>query len=114
MEPALACVAAVHSPSTGIIDSHALMLALQGDLENAGGLVAFNAAVEAIAFTRDGLVVRTPDGTELFARASSTRRAIYGAPRLRARPRACAPCTPSAYYAKGNYFTLSGRSPFAG
>jgi L-2-hydroxyglutarate oxidase LhgO len=40
MEPALACVAALHSPSTGIVDSHALMLALQGDLENAGGLLA--------------------------------------------------------------------------
>ena len=42
MEPHLTCVAAVHSPSTGIIDSHALMLSLQGDLENAGGMVAFN------------------------------------------------------------------------
>jgi len=42
MEPALKCVAALHSPSTGIVDSHALMLALQGDLENAGGIVALN------------------------------------------------------------------------
>lgn len=41
MEPALNCVAAIHSPSTGIVDSHALMLSLQGDLENAGGRVAF-------------------------------------------------------------------------
>ncbi len=40
LEPALTCVAAVHSPGTGIVDSHALMLALQGDLEHAGGLVA--------------------------------------------------------------------------
>ena len=39
MEPALECVAALFSPSTGIIDSHGLMLALQGDLENAGGLL---------------------------------------------------------------------------
>ena len=44
MEPHLTCVAAVHSPSTGIIDSHALMLSLQGDLENAGGMVACNTA----------------------------------------------------------------------
>ena len=45
MEPALHCVAAVHSPSTGIVDSHGLMLALQGDLENAGGMVVLNAAL---------------------------------------------------------------------
>jgi L-2-hydroxyglutarate oxidase LhgO len=40
LEPQLECVAALHSPSTGIVDSHGLMLGLQGDLENAGGLVA--------------------------------------------------------------------------
>ena len=40
LEPALECLGAVHSPSTGIVDSHGLMLALQGDLEHAGGLVA--------------------------------------------------------------------------
>src|SRR3954463_11104304 len=38
-EPALACIAAVHSPHTGIVDSHALMLALQGDLEDRGGMI---------------------------------------------------------------------------
>ena len=63
-------MAAIHSPSTGIVDSHALMLALQGDLENKGGLVAFNTPGESsLAFTRDGIVVRTADGTELLARA---------------------------------------------
>ena len=42
LEPELACVAALHSPSTGIIDSHALMLSLVADLENAGGVLALN------------------------------------------------------------------------
>ena len=42
LEPALECVAALHSPETGIVDSHGLMLALQGDLENAGGILALN------------------------------------------------------------------------
>ena len=46
LEPALACVAAVHSPGTGIVDSHALMLALQGDLENAGGVVACHSEIK--------------------------------------------------------------------
>ena len=48
MEPELSCVGAVLSPSTGIIDSHAYMLALQGDLEHAGGLVVLHAAVESV------------------------------------------------------------------
>jgi len=113
LEPALACVAAVHSPSTGIVDSHALMLALQGDLENAGGLVAFNTAVVAMAFTRDGIVVRTADGTELLA-ARVVNAAGHGAPALARKTGGLrAALVPPAYYAKGNYFTLSGRSPFS-
>ncbi len=49
MEPALACVAAFHSPETGIIDSHRYMLALQGDLEDRGGVLALNTPVERLA-----------------------------------------------------------------
>lgn len=113
MEPALTCVAAVLSPSTGIVDSHALMLALQGDLENAGGLVAFNTAVAALAFTRDGIVLRTADGTELLAQ-QVVNAAGHGAPRLAAKTAGLrAVHVPTAYFAKGNYFTLTGRSPFS-
>src|SRR5882757_7920832 len=54
MEPALNCIAALHSPETGIIDSHAYMLALQGDLENAGGMIAFNTPVERLTRTAAG------------------------------------------------------------
>jgi len=57
MEPALSCVAALHSPSTGIVDSHGLMLSLQGDFENAGGLVALNSPVASAQFTADGWLV---------------------------------------------------------
>ena len=49
LEPHLSCVAAVLSEQTGIVDSHALMLALQGDFESAGGVIAFRAPVERIA-----------------------------------------------------------------
>ena len=45
LEPALECLGAVLSPSTGILDSHALMLALQGDLEQAGGTVVCRSEV---------------------------------------------------------------------
>jgi L-2-hydroxyglutarate oxidase LhgO len=48
LEPQLACTGAVLSPSTGIIDSHGLMLALQGDLERAGGSVALSSPVERV------------------------------------------------------------------
>ena len=53
MEPELVCAAALHSPETGIIDSHRYMLALRGDLEDAGGMIAFNTRVEGIE-RRDG------------------------------------------------------------
>src|SRR5579883_2527709 len=45
MEPNLACTAALHSPVTGIVDSHAYMLALQGDAENAGAVFVFHSPV---------------------------------------------------------------------
>ena len=72
LEPALQCDAALLSPSTGIVDSHGLMLALQGDMENAGGLLALLSPVQSIG-ARQGtashpLRVTTQDGTELAAR----------------------------------------------
>ncbi len=54
LEPALACVAAMCSPETGIIDSHRYMLALQGDLEDRGGMVAFNTPIERLRPARGG------------------------------------------------------------
>ena len=71
LEPQLECVAAIHSPSTGIVDSHALMLALQGDLENAGGLVALNSGIKsAVALTdtaQGAIELIAEDGTALRA-----------------------------------------------
>src|SRR5262249_2025288 len=53
-EPALACVAAMHSPETGIIDSHRHMLALRGDLEDRGGMSAFNSPMVSLKPGRGG------------------------------------------------------------
>lgn len=112
MEPALECLAAVWSPSTGIVDSHALMLSLQGDLEHAGGLVACRAAVQSMAVVSDGIEVLTTDGLRLLActvvnatglDACALAHRIQG---LHARH------VPRAWFAKGSYFTLAGRSPF--
>eukprot|EP01034_Spumella_vulgaris_P043070 gene43070-53453_t len=67
LEPALECVAALHSPSTGIIDSHGLMLALQGDLENAGGLVVLNSPLAHARIAQAAIELIASDGTQLHA-----------------------------------------------
>jgi L-2-hydroxyglutarate oxidase LhgO len=115
MEPALSCVAAFHSAETGIIDSHRFMLALQGDLEDRGGAIAFNTPVERIA--RDGGGWRVafggaePGALTVDAVVNS---AGHGAQRLaRATEGFPAERIPKLVLAKGNYFGLVGRSPFA-
>ncbi|MES2686591.1 MAG: NAD(P)/FAD-dependent oxidoreductase [Pseudomonadota bacterium] len=113
MEPQLACVAAVYSPSTGIIDSHALMLSLQGDLENAGGMVALNSPLAHARCEPAAITLVANDGTALQARTVVNAAGLQ-APALAARFTGLnASWVPPAYYAKGNYFTLSGRSPFS-
>jgi L-2-hydroxyglutarate oxidase LhgO len=113
LEPALDCVAAVHSPSTGIVDSHGLMLALQGDLENAGGVVAFNSPLARARVTPCGIELEARDGTQLRAR-SVVNAAGVPAPTLARRFEGLDDrYVPGEYYAKGNYFTLAGRSPFS-
>ncbi len=112
LEPELACVGAVLSPSTGIIDSHAYMLALQGDLEHAGGMVVLRAAVESVQLATDGFRIRTRDGTLLLAELL-VNSAGLSAPALALCIEGLPPsCVPQAYFAKGNYFSLAARCPF--
>ncbi|MFZ3142369.1 NAD(P)/FAD-dependent oxidoreductase [Polaromonas sp.] len=112
LEPQLECVAAVHSPGTGIIDSHALMLALQGDLEDAGGLLALNSPLAHAHCASSAITLVANDGTELQAGM------VVNAAGLQAQALALrfagldARWVPPSHYAKGNYFTLAGRSPF--
>lgn len=114
LEPALECVAAVHSPSTGIVDSHGLMLALQGDLENAGGMVALHSTLDSARITSQGIELHARDGTQLRARTVVNAAGVH-APTLARRFDGLDPIhIPGEYYAKGNYFTLAGRSPFHG
>ncbi len=113
MEPQLECVAAVHSPSTGIVDSHALMLALQGDIENAGGFVVLNSPLALARCAPTAITLIAEDGTELQANAVVNAAGLQAPALARRFEGLDAVFVPPAYYAKGNYFTLSGRSPFS-
>lgn len=113
MEPALECVAALFSPSTGIVDSHALMLALQGDLEHAGGLVALNSPLALAECAQDAINLEAFDGTRLRARTVVNAAGLYAPGLARRFVGLAAERVPHARYAKGSYFTLSGKAPFS-
>ncbi|MEO5797783.1 MAG: NAD(P)/FAD-dependent oxidoreductase [Rhodoferax sp.] len=112
LEPQLECSGALLSPSTGIVDSHALMLALLGDLEHAGGNLALNSPLAHMESAQAAIILEAMDGTRLKARSVVNAAGLH-APAL---ARRCAGLdarhVPTPYFAKGNYFTLTGRAPF--
>ncbi len=113
LEPELACEAALFSPSTGIVDSHALMLSLQGDLENAGGLLVLNSTLETAEFSDSAIKLVACDGTRLQARTVVNAAGLQ-APALARHFKGLDPHhVPRAWFAKGSYFTLAGRAPFS-
>jgi L-2-hydroxyglutarate oxidase LhgO len=117
LEPALRCVGALHSPSTGIIDSHGLMLALLGDAEAAGAALALCAPVRAARADGHGLTLNVGDtagGPDTLLRARCVvNSAGHGAPALAAATQGLAARhVPVPHLAKGCYFTLPGRAPF--
>ena len=112
MEPQLECVAAIHSPSTGIVDSHALMLSLQGDIENSGGFVVLNTTVCQLNRAQAAIEIIADDGTELAANTVINAAGLH-APQVASRIKGLdAKHVPPTFWAKGNYFTLGGKSPF--
>ena len=117
LEPALRCRAALLSPGTGIVDSHGLMLALQGDLEVAGGMVALGSTFTGGQVTDDGLLVRVHSGagrpTELLAQEVINAAGLYACAVARGMLGLDPDRVPRARYAKGSYFALVGRAPFA-
>ncbi len=116
LEPNLACRAALLSPSTGIVDSHGLMLALLGDAERHGALLALQSPLQHARVDNDGFVLEIgtgSDNTQLRARhvinaaglsATQVARRIEGFPQTHC---------PTPHYAKGNYYALAGRAPFS-
>ena len=115
MEPALRVDSALHSPETGIVDSHALMLAYQGELEEAGGMLAVHSPLTGGAVEDDGirLDVGGEHPMQLHCRvlvnavglhAPDVARSIAGIP---------SQSIPQAYLCKGSYYGLAGRAPFS-
>jgi L-2-hydroxyglutarate oxidase LhgO len=119
LEPKLTCAAAILSESTGIVDSHGFMLSLLGGFEDAGGMIAYHSplmSAKPIGYKAEG-------GFELE---------IGGSDRMKIKTKILINCAgmsapaiaqkieglakdqiPKAYFAKGNYFSLSGKSPFS-
>ena len=115
LEPNLSCTSALLSPVTGVIDSHAFMLSLQGDAENAGAVPVFHSPVAGGRAVRGGIEVDVGGADPMTLRCrllvnSTGLHAPGFASRIDGMPLGR---IPAAYYAKGNYFTLSGRSPFS-
>src|SRR6201994_2380421 len=115
LEPNLSCTSALLSPTTGIIDSHTFMVALQGDAENAGAVPVFYSPVVSGRVSGRGIEIDVGGADPMTLRcrllinsaglhAPGLAREISGMPPDR---------VPPMHYAKGNYFTLSGRSPFS-
>lgn len=115
LEPALNCAGALLSPSTGIVDSHALMLAYQGDAEAFGATIAFNTPVLGAEVTGKGFCLSVGGAepmvldTGILVNAAgldapALARNIQGLPK---------DFIPQDYLCKGSYFTLAGKSPFS-
>jgi L-2-hydroxyglutarate oxidase LhgO len=115
LEPALNCDAALLSPSTGIIDSHAYMLALRGDAEAAGAAFAFHTPLVRARALGDRIELESGGDAPMSLEcgllvnaaglgASAVARGIDGMP---------IDLIPPTYLAKGNYFSCSARAPFS-
>ncbi|WP_434457619.1 NAD(P)/FAD-dependent oxidoreductase [Stutzerimonas urumqiensis] len=110
LEPALTGVAALFSPSTGILDSHAYQLALLGAAETAGAVLALNAPVVSLKPVGEGIAVEVGGAEPMWLHAHEVVNcAGHEAPVLARRSGLPAP---DRHFAKGSYFSLTGRAPF--
>jgi L-2-hydroxyglutarate oxidase LhgO len=115
LEPALHCQAALFSPSTGIIDSHAYMLALLAEAEAHGATLALNTPLAAAEVKATGFVAQFGGAAPMRLRCRLLVNAAgLHAPDLARRIEGFPPSlAPTAFFAKGNYFALSGRASFS-
>ena len=114
LEPAVRAVAGLWSDSTGIIDSHGLMLALLGDAEQAGATLVTHTPVTGGRVEPGGIVIHTGGADPLTLQCRTlVNSAGLAAQRLAASLQGLpAAAVPPTFFAKGHYFTLAGRAPF--
>ena len=115
LEPELQCDAAIHSKLTGIIDTHALMLAYQGEAEANGATVAFLSRLLSVRVTDTGFDLDIKAGNDTYNLrcnvlinaaglwAASIAQSIGGTEKIK---------IPHVHFAKGAFFSLTGKSPF--
>lgn len=115
IEPALSCAGALLSPSTGIVDSHALMLSYLGEAENNGAMIAFHSPVEKAVVKEDGihLHVGGENPMTLVARQVVNCAGLHAPALAGSIDGLSAAYVPKTFYCKGSYFTLAGTSPFS-
>jgi L-2-hydroxyglutarate oxidase LhgO len=112
LEPEVSSVAALLSPSSGIVDAHALMLSLVGEIENAGGTVALRTGASSVR-RRGGRHAVITEDVELESDLVVIAAGLHShdlAARVEGFPDAL---VPPAYLCKGNYFVLGGPRPFS-
>jgi L-2-hydroxyglutarate oxidase LhgO len=114
LEPEVSCTGALLSPSTGIIDSHSLMLAYQGDAEDHGAFLAFNAPLLSGRIMDDGFELEIGGAEPMALHASMLINAAgLFAPEIAAKLEGLDPAlVPKGHFAKGNYYALVGARPF--
>ncbi|GJN17397.1 hypothetical protein PR202_gb04459 [Eleusine coracana subsp. coracana] len=129
MEPELRCLKALLSPSTGIVDSHSLMLSLLADAENLGTTISYNTAVvggnvgynglelhisETKELQTDSLESHVPPQLTLLPKTLINSAGLSAVPLAKRFHGLNQACVPTSYYARGCYFTLSqSKSPFS-
>ena len=115
MEPEVFCTAALHVPCTGIIDAHPYILALEGDVEEAGAMIALKTKVTGGEVTADGFVLDVQGAAPSQISCKNLINAAgLGAQQFSHGLHGLDPLTvPPQVLAKGNYFSLSGKQPFS-
>lgn len=114
LEPAVQCVEALHSPSSGIVEVYGLIDAFARDIESCGGHIVYRSALEFAQAGADGFHLSIDDGrdTKLHCRELVIAAGL-DAPEVAARIAGLDPVlVPAARYARGCYYALSGAAPF--
>jgi L-2-hydroxyglutarate oxidase LhgO len=114
LEPQLICDGALYSPLTGIIDSHSYMLTLLGQAESRGALLVTGSRVTSLSLERDSILIGINGGEPSLRATTLINSAGIFAPDVARLIRGGFPAEhiPKRYFAKGNYFALSGHTPF--